>query len=170
MSRIAVVLFNLGGPDGPAAVKPFLYNLFSDPAIVGLPALVRRPIAALIAATREKSATANYAMMGGGSPIVPETLAQAGALEACLCERRPDDQVKVFIAMRYWAPRARHVAPAVHAFAPDEGGAGAALSAVFHNDDGIVASPNGGGTIEVRAGRSVAGSPIRGWSRLTRLL
>ncbi|HEX6866612.1 MAG TPA: ferrochelatase, partial [Caulobacteraceae bacterium] len=32
--RIAVVLFNLGGPDGPAAVKPFLFNLFNDPAII----------------------------------------------------------------------------------------------------------------------------------------
>ncbi len=120
MSRIAVVLFNLGGPDGPAAVKPFLYNLFSDPAIVGLPAIVRRPIAALIAATREKSAIANYAVMGGGSPIVPETLAQADALEACLRARRPVDQVRVFIAMRYWAPRARKVAETVRAFAPDE--------------------------------------------------
>ena len=41
MSRIAVVLFNLGGPDGPKAVRPFLYNLFKDPAIIGAPAFVR---------------------------------------------------------------------------------------------------------------------------------
>jgi len=35
--RIAVVLFNLGGPDDQASVKPFLFNLFNDPAIIGLP-------------------------------------------------------------------------------------------------------------------------------------
>ena len=120
MSRIAVVLFNLGGPDGPSSVRPFLYNLFSDPAIVGAPAIVRKPLAALIAATREKSAIANYARMGGGSPIVAETLDQASALEACLEARRPHDEVKVFIAMRYWTPRASEVAKSVRSFSPDE--------------------------------------------------
>jgi ferrochelatase len=39
--KLAVVLFNLGGPDGPAAVRPFLFNLFNDPAIIGLPGVVR---------------------------------------------------------------------------------------------------------------------------------
>ena len=120
MSRIAVVLFNLGGPDGPSSVKPFLYNLFSDPAIVGAPGFIRKPLAAFISATREKSAIANYARMGGGSPIVVETLDQANALEDCLRARRASDEVKVFIAMRYWAPRARDVAQAVRAFSPDE--------------------------------------------------
>jgi protoporphyrin/coproporphyrin ferrochelatase len=52
--KIAVVLFNLGGPDGPDAVRPFLFNLFRDPAIIGLPAPLRYPIAALIAGTRAK--------------------------------------------------------------------------------------------------------------------
>jgi len=48
-SRVAVVLFNLGGPDGPEAVEPFLRNLFSDPAIIDLPGFIRRPLAGLIA-------------------------------------------------------------------------------------------------------------------------
>ncbi len=120
MSRIAVVLFNLGGPDGPASVKPFLRNLFSDPAIVRAPSLVRLPLARLIASAREKSAIANYAIMGGGSTIVGETLEQAKALRALLQARRPDDDVRVFIAMRYWAPRAREAAAAVRAFKPHE--------------------------------------------------
>ena len=30
-SKTAVVIFNLGGPDGPGAVRPFLVNLFMDP-------------------------------------------------------------------------------------------------------------------------------------------
>ena len=80
--KLAVVLFNLGGPDGPDAVRPFLFNLFRDPAIIGAPALIRYPLAALISTTREKSAKANYAIMGGGSPLLPETQKQASALEA----------------------------------------------------------------------------------------
>lgn len=120
MSRIAVVLFNLGGPDGPRAVRPFLFNLFADPAIIGAPAIVRLPLAALISSTRARAARANYALMGGGSPLLPETEAQARALEAALSVRRPDDQVKVFIAMRYWRPDSGEAARAVAAFAPDE--------------------------------------------------
>ena len=65
--RIAVVLFNLGGPDDQASVKPFLFNLFNDPAIIGLPGIVRTPLARRIARRREKTAQANYALMGGGS-------------------------------------------------------------------------------------------------------
>ena len=120
MSRIAVVLFNLGGPDGPKAVRPFLYNLFKDPAIIGAPAFVRYPLAALISTTREKSAQANYALMGGGSPILPETKAQADALQTRLSTLRPGDEVKTFIAMRYWKPFTKETAAEVAAFAPDE--------------------------------------------------
>ncbi len=64
--KLAVVLFNLGGPDGPRAVRPFLFNLFRDPAIIGLPAIFRYPLAALISTSREKMAKANYAIMGAG--------------------------------------------------------------------------------------------------------
>ncbi len=119
MSRIAVVLFNLGGPDGPAAVRPFLRNLFSDPAIIAAPALVRLPLAELISRTREGTAKANYAIMGGGSPILKETQAQADALEAALVRRRPADETRVFIAMRYWNPRAGETARAVRDYGPD---------------------------------------------------
>ena len=84
MTKLAVVLFNLGGPDDLKAVKPFLFNLFRDPAIITLPAVARYPLAALISTTREKTAQANYAIMGGASPLMPETQAQAAALEAGL--------------------------------------------------------------------------------------
>ena len=43
--RIAVVLFNLGGPDKPENVRPFLRNLFRDPAIIGAPGLIREALA-----------------------------------------------------------------------------------------------------------------------------
>lgn len=120
MTRLAVVLFNLGGPDSPQAVKPFLFNLFRDPAIIGLPAVARYPLAALISTTREKTAQANYAVMGGRSPLLPETDAQAAALEAALKAARPDLESRVFIAMRYWKPLADETAREVAAFAPDQ--------------------------------------------------
>lgn len=118
--RIAVVLFNLGGPDNQAAVKPFLFNLFDDPAIIGLPGFLRTPLAKLISSRRETSAQANYALMGGGSPLLPETRLQAEDLRAVLAGRLPGDEVRAFIAMRYWDPLTGKTAAEVAAFQPDE--------------------------------------------------
>jgi ferrochelatase len=120
VTRLAVVLFNLGGPDSLKAVKPFLFNLFRDRAIINLPAVTRYPLAALISTTREKLAQANYAMMGGASPLLRETTAQAAALETVLQARSPDVETRCFIAMRYWKPFAKETAAEVAAFKPDE--------------------------------------------------
>lgn len=120
MKKLAVVLFNLGGPDDQDSVQPFLFNLFRDPAIIGLPAPARYALAALISTTRKKTAQANYALMGGGSPLLPETKAQGQALQAELAKAAPELETKVFIAMRYWKPRAEATAAEVAAFAPDE--------------------------------------------------
>ena len=119
-SRLAVVLCNLGGPDSPKAVRPFLFNLFNDPAIVGLPGPFRWALATLISTTRTRTARANYARMGGASPLLPETRAQAEALEAELQRRQPDREVRVFVAMRYWKPFVEDAASQVAAFAPDD--------------------------------------------------
>ncbi len=118
--RIAVVLMNLGGPDGQESVRPFLFNLFNDPAIIGLPGLVRTPLAKFISSKREEEAKANYAMMGGGSPLLPETEKQAAALTERLRRDWPGDDVRVFIAMRYWNPLTPETAKAVEAFGPDQ--------------------------------------------------
>lgn len=119
MSRIAVVLFNLGGPDSPAAVEPFLRNLFADPAILRVPGLVRRFLAPLIARRRASTAQAIYAQMGGRSPILPQTQAQAAALDAALAARSPEHAFRSFIAMRYWHPFSAETVSAVKAYAPD---------------------------------------------------
>jgi ferrochelatase len=111
--RLAVVLFNLGGPDGPKAVRPFLFNLFNDPAIITLPGPARLALATLISTTRARGARANYARMGGGSPLLPETTAQAGVLQAALDKAHPELESRVFIAMRYWKPDSRETAAAV---------------------------------------------------------
>ncbi len=102
--KVAIILMNLGGPDGPADVRPFLFNLFSDGAIISAPQPFRTLIAALISTTRAKSARANYALMGGGSPLLRETQVQADALTAALAARTPGVETRCFIAMRYWKP------------------------------------------------------------------
>jgi ferrochelatase len=115
--RIAVVLFNLGGPDRPAAVKPFLFNLFNDRSIIGLPAVLRWPLAKLISGRRARAANEIYARMGGRSPILPNTERQAIAMQRALAEV---GEVKVFIAMRYWHPLTEAAVAAVKQFMPDE--------------------------------------------------
>jgi len=120
MSRIAVVLFNLGGPDGPGAVRPFLRNLFSDPAIISAPGPIRFALAETISRLRERTAIANYAVMGGASPLNPGTRAQADALAATLAARRRGDEIRVFVAMRYWRPFTEETAAEVAAYEPDE--------------------------------------------------
>ena len=116
--KLAIVLFNLGGPDAPEAVAPFLRNLFSDPAIIALPGFVRKPLAKFIAGRRAKVAEKIYAHMGGRSPILPETEAQARALEQDMAAR--GFNAKCFIAMRYWKPFSDETAKAVAAWGPEQ--------------------------------------------------
>lgn len=115
--KLAVVLMNLGGPDSLDAVQPFLENLFSDPAIIALPGIFRRPLAKLIASRRAPVARKIYEELGGRSPIVPETEAQAAALKTELKLRGAD--VECFIAMRCWHPFTAESVGAVKVFAPD---------------------------------------------------
>jgi ferrochelatase len=114
MTKTAIVLFNLGGPDGPDSIKPFRINLFSDKAIIRAPFFVRFPLARYIAASSAKAATANYAYMGSKSPLLEFTTQQAHALETAL-----GGEAKTFIAMRYWHPFAAEAAKAVKAYNPD---------------------------------------------------
>ncbi len=118
--KVAVVLFNLGGPDSLAAVQPFLKNLFSDPAIITLPTPLRQILAQVISSTRAKPSGANYAMMGGASPLLAETRAQAVALTTALQGRLITRQARIFLAMRYWHPFTEEAAPDVADYAPDE--------------------------------------------------
>ncbi|HWC63146.1 MAG TPA: ferrochelatase, partial [Rhizomicrobium sp.] len=115
--KLAIVLFNLGGPDSLEAVEPFLFNLFSDRAIIRLPWLFRLPLAWLIARRRAPIAKKIYAHIGGRSPILEETEGQARALVEKLST--PDMEVRAFVAMRYWSPFSGDVVPAVKAFSPD---------------------------------------------------
>ena len=99
--KLGVVLFNLGAPDRPESVRPFLYNLFNDPAILDIPALLRPILARIIAARRSSVAREIYGRLGGGSPLLANTVAQANALKTALADL---GRVEVLTAMRYWHP------------------------------------------------------------------
>lgn len=114
MEKLAVVLFNLGGPDSPEAIRPFLFNLFNDPAIIGAPGPIRRALAWLISSRRETVAKGIYAHLGGRSPLLELTREQASAIEASL-----GDKVRVFIAMRYWHPFTEEAVAEVKKWDPD---------------------------------------------------
>jgi ferrochelatase len=103
MGRVGVLLLNLGGPDRLEDVRPFLFNLFSDPEIIRLPSpLLQKPLAWLISTLRAKKSQANYLEIGGGSPLRKITEAQAEALEQRLAAI--GHPAEVYIGMRYWHP------------------------------------------------------------------
>ncbi|MDP3261121.1 MAG: ferrochelatase [Thermodesulfovibrionales bacterium] len=129
------MLLNLGGPDSIQAVKPFLYNLFSDRKIIQLgPPFLQKPLARLISTMRHKKTESYYRLIGGRSPILDITNAQAKALEEELNQsaeaqkrrsaevssfqtsRLPDFQTvfKVFVGMRYWHPLIEDVIPQIY--------------------------------------------------------
>lgn len=119
-NKIAVVLFNLGGPDSLDAVEPFLFNLFFDKSIIALPTPLRWLIAKLISKRRKKTAINIYTQMGGGSPILDNTKKQAEALMGALSAALPEYEINVYIIMRYWGPRCKDVVKEVQSFGPDK--------------------------------------------------
>ena len=108
--KVGVLLLNLGGPETMEDVEGFLYNLFADPDIIRLPtflSLLQKPIAYAIAKKRAPKSSAAYLSIGGGSPIVKYTKAQADLIQASLIEKGLD--AKCYFAMRYWNPYTEEV-------------------------------------------------------------
>jgi ferrochelatase len=98
-----VLLFNLGGPETLADVRPFLFNLFSDPDIIRIknnPA--RKLLAWFIATTRQRKSRDLYRQIGGGSPLRRITEDQAAALAVRL--RAVGLPARVYVGMRCWKP------------------------------------------------------------------
>ncbi|HSQ20414.1 MAG TPA: ferrochelatase, partial [Blastocatellia bacterium] len=101
--RIGVLLFNLGGPETLADVRPFLFNLFSDPDIIRLPLrALQKPLAWLISTQRYNLSRSYYEQIGGGSPLRRITDEQARALGEALASRNL--RVRTYVGMRYWHP------------------------------------------------------------------
>lgn len=108
--KVAVVIYNLGGPCCLESVRGFLFNLFNDPAIIKLPYILRFLLAKLISWRREHKATEIYKKMGGGSPILRQTYDQANALEKALNSGLEKEyEFSVHVCMRYSYPRASDV-------------------------------------------------------------
>jgi protoporphyrin/coproporphyrin ferrochelatase len=81
LASTAVFLMNLGGPRSLDEVEPYLYELFSDPLVITAPfGPFRKLIAKIISRTRAPSSAEKYALIGGKSPLVEGTEAQARAL------------------------------------------------------------------------------------------
>lgn len=103
MDRVGVLLLNLGGPEQLQDVRPFLFNLFSDPELIRLPfPWLQKPLACLISRLRSEKSQNNYKQIGGGSPLRRITEAQGKALGKKLAEIGQDAQI--YIGMRYWHP------------------------------------------------------------------
>ena len=113
-----LVLLNLGGPADLDAIRPFLDALFADREIIRLPggALGQKLIARMIVRARLPKVRANYAAIGGGSPILRFTTGQGEGVVQRLARRRPDlGPVKPYIAFRYAPPTADDALRAMHA-------------------------------------------------------
>ncbi|HYG67964.1 MAG TPA: ferrochelatase [Anaeromyxobacteraceae bacterium] len=81
----AVFLMNLGGPRNLEEVEPYLYELFSDPFVITAPlGPLRKLLAKVISKSRAPSSAEKYQLIGGKSPLVEGTEAQARALAAAL--------------------------------------------------------------------------------------
>ena len=103
MGRVGVLLLNLGGPEQLEDVRPFLYNLFSDPEIIRLPfTWLQKPLAWMISTLRYTKSQENYKSIGGGSPLRRITEEQAIALQERL--QQQGQEANVYVGMRYWHP------------------------------------------------------------------
>ncbi|MDX2082786.1 MAG: ferrochelatase [Rickettsiales bacterium] len=113
--KTAVILFNLGGPKNLQAVKPFLFNLFNDRAIINLPQPLRFFLAKLISSRRAQKSQNIYAQIGGKSPLLDITISQAHSLEKELSFL---GNFKVFVSMRYAQPFSSEVVEQVLKYNP----------------------------------------------------
>src|ERR1044071_2945648 len=95
--KTGVALLNFGGPWTLKDVKPFLYRLFVNPSVlVGVPAPFRQLLAYTIAQVKGPSSIKSYQSIGGGSPQLRWTEAQAEGLRVLTGNGR----VRVAIGMR----------------------------------------------------------------------
>ncbi len=94
---VAVLLMAYGGPLSLDDVEPYLLDVRGG----------RPTPPELVAEVRER-----YARIGGRSPLLDHTRAQARALETFLQERWGPD-VRTFVAMRHWHPYIREVVPEI---------------------------------------------------------
>lgn len=96
----AVIMFSMGTPDKEEDVEQFLQNIFLDPDIIKIPGgkYLFPIMAKVIAKRRTKKTKSYYQSLEGKSPLLINTINQARKVQNML------EDVKIFIAMRYWHP------------------------------------------------------------------
>ncbi len=98
-----IVLLNMGGPATLDDVEPFLTRLFQDREIFRLP--FQETTGRWFARLRTPRVRANYAAIGGGSPITRWTETQAQGLARRLDARSPETAPhRTYVAFRYTEP------------------------------------------------------------------
>lgn len=112
---VGVLMMNMGGPQSLDGVEPFLRALFEDGEIIRLGPL-QSILGPWIARRRAPRIRAQYASIGGASPIGRWTSVQGAALEAKLAGRFPGTRFKAYTAFRYAPPL---TAAALEAMAAD---------------------------------------------------
>ncbi len=102
--KLAVILLAMGGPNSPDDVRRYLLNIFSDRSIIRLPGgrFGQALLARLISSRRSAKVRKHYEMIGGASPLLKWTQAQAANIERVLRDDFPD--VKCYVGMRYFDP------------------------------------------------------------------
>lgn len=99
-----VLFVNMGGPETTDQIKSYLYNIFSDRAIIKLPLsfLLQKPFARLLSMLRTPKVDARYKLIGGGSPLLRYDRALAKGVHESLTAEFPN--LRTYVGMRYIEP------------------------------------------------------------------
>ncbi len=102
--RLGIVLAQMGGPADLDQVEPFIKSIFADPDLISVPgpAWAGTAVGTIVSKIRGPKVRSSYRRIGGGSPILDFTLAQARAVTEEL-RKRGHDAVGA-VAMRYTKP------------------------------------------------------------------
>jgi ferrochelatase len=115
--KLGILLLNFGGPWTLSDVRPFLYRLFVNPRVlVGVPSPMRQLLAFTIAQIKGPSSVKSYRSIGGGSPQLRWTAAQAEGLRSLLDHH----STRVEIAMRSAEPSIATALTRLQVWGPDE--------------------------------------------------
>jgi ferrochelatase len=105
MSKKAVILMNMGGPNNLDEVEVFLKNMFNDKNIITVKSdLLRKFIAFMIVSSRKNEAKNNYKELGGKSPIVQNTKDLIEKLN-----KNSNEEILFTYCMRYTPPFAKDI-------------------------------------------------------------
>lgn len=102
--RLGILLAQMGGPGELDQVEPFIKAIFADPDLIDVPgpAWTSQVVGTIVSKMRGPKVRRAYRQIGGGSPILDITLAQAQVVTKALRDRGHDAVYAV--AMRYSQP------------------------------------------------------------------